>query len=537
VRGPGRRAVVAAAVVLLALVAARSVEATRGTGSLRAGAAAVALRVPPGTPLGGYGASARRLPVPDVLGRHPHAFWFRPHQGQLDPLRGRALVLEDGAARLVWVAADLVAVDRGFTAALRDRLGALGLGDAALIVSASHTHSGPGAHMDVGLLGALSVDRHDPAVRGALLDSLSDAVRRAAAARTPARVGTAAVPGPPVVTSRLGRPLDPELVVLKVVAADGAPIAAVWSYPIHGTMLGPGNRQLSGDVMGVASRDLEQALGVPALFVNAAVGDVSPHRHGHEAAREVGRTLAAAVRGAWDRIAPAGPTPLAVRAARVALPAPHLSLRNCASARVPRWLTLPLGWIVPRDAELVAAAVGSTAWVTGAGRAPDGARARREGGGPSALAARLRRQRLQRLPGLLRHASRLRPDRVRRVHESLRADGRRGPQSRGGRRPARPRRRPVSVRGAGYPAGRTRRRARADFLRAAVFRCTTPFVTALSSVRMASATAVRASASPPASAWRAALIVVRTLDRTIRLRRRRFSFCRIRLIADFVFAT
>ena len=43
-----------------------------------AGAAHVALRVPPGTPLAGYGGLKRRLLFPDVLGRHAHAFWFAP---------------------------------------------------------------------------------------------------------------------------------------------------------------------------------------------------------------------------------------------------------------------------------------------------------------------------------------------------------------------------------------------------------------------------------------------------------------------------
>src|SRR5262245_23957742 len=78
-----------------------------------------------------------------------------------------------------------------------------------------------------------------------------------------------------------------------------------------------------------------------------------------------------------------------------------------------------------------------------------------------------------------------------------------------------------------------RRRASADFLRAAVLRWTTPLLTALSSVRMAS----RIAAGRPApSAARAVLIAPRIFDRIARLRRRRRSACRIRFIADFVFA-
>ena len=71
-------------------------------------------------------------------------------------------------------------------------------------------------------------------------------------------------------------------------AADGQALALLWNYAIHGTMLGAGNLRFSGDVMGVASAILERELRAPVLFVNGAVGDVSPRRHGAAAVREVG---------------------------------------------------------------------------------------------------------------------------------------------------------------------------------------------------------------------------------------------------------
>src|SRR6185436_15077624 len=71
-----------------------------------AGAARVALQVPAGSPLAGYGAFARRLLIPDVLGRHPHAFWFRPSSGERDSLAARALVLESAGVRVALVSVD-----------------------------------------------------------------------------------------------------------------------------------------------------------------------------------------------------------------------------------------------------------------------------------------------------------------------------------------------------------------------------------------------------------------------------------------------
>src|SRR5206468_8239822 len=96
-----RRSVAAAAIVLLAMIPASAAE--RCLDCLQAGAATVSLPVPPGTPLAGYGNWARRLVAPDLFGRFPHAFWFRPHDGVLDPVVARALVLETAETRVVWI--------------------------------------------------------------------------------------------------------------------------------------------------------------------------------------------------------------------------------------------------------------------------------------------------------------------------------------------------------------------------------------------------------------------------------------------------
>jgi neutral/alkaline ceramidase-like enzyme len=331
---------------------------------LTAGAASVALPVPEGTPLAGYGSFLRRLIVPDILGRYPHAFWFRPHTGELDRLAARALVLETDAARVVWIATDLIAVDRGFTDEVARRLPRTDRRSAALVISASHTHSGPGAFLASSVLGFLAVDRGDPDVREAIVGALVEAVRRADLGKRPARVGVAGIEAPPVLSPRIGEPLDHEMVVMKVVSASGAPIALVWNFAIHGTMLGPRNLRLSGDVMGVASRALEQALGVPALFVNGAVGDVSPATHGDAEALKTGSALAATARQAWRGITPRDDGSPSIASVRVELPAPTLPLRNCLGGWMPRTVTVPLGRIFARDATLVGIAVGDAAWVT-----------------------------------------------------------------------------------------------------------------------------------------------------------------------------
>jgi hypothetical protein len=325
-----------------------------------AGAGRAMVALPPGTPLGGYGSFGRRLLVPDLLRRYPHAFWLKPSVGQRDPLAARALVLERDGRRVTWLALDVVAVDRAFTHAIASRLGREA---GTLIVSASHTHSGPGAYVESAVAGFLTMDRLDPVVREALVTASVAAVRLAEAARAPAQVGVAVVDGPAVIVSRLGKPLDHELVVLALRRPDGAPVAVLWNFGIHATMLGASNLQLSADLIGAASQVVEKTLGVPALFVAGALGDVSPARHGAASLPDVGGELAGVVLEGWSAATPIARPTLAARTTTVSLPAPHLSLRNCLGRWVPRALSVPLGEMFPREATLTAVALGEVAWV------------------------------------------------------------------------------------------------------------------------------------------------------------------------------
>jgi len=371
-RAVGACAALAASAVFASALLALAMPATAATaagpaptcaGCVIAGAGRAPLVVPDGTPLAGYGSFARRLIVPDVLNRYPHAFWFRPGRADGEPLAARALVLERDATRVVWVTVDLVAVDRAFTELVTARLARAGVAAGVLIVSASHTHSGPGAFVDSAVLGFLATDREDATVREALLTSVVDAVRRADAARGPARVGLGIATVDAVVRSRIGGPIDSDLVVLSVRRPGGQPVALVWNFAIHGTMLSARNLTLSADVMGAASQALEQEIGAPALFVNGAVGDVSPARHGPAALGEVAAALADAARSAWSTAAAVGDGPLLARVVRVTLPSPHVSLHNCLRGWLPIGAKVPLDGTLPRETTITAVALGDIAWV------------------------------------------------------------------------------------------------------------------------------------------------------------------------------
>jgi hypothetical protein len=337
--------------------------AARSSERLLAGAASVEVSLPPGVPLAGYGGFPRRAWFPDVFGRHPFAFWFRPSTGVHDQFTVRSLVLESGSSRLLWLAVDLVGIDPTLVSELRERLERRGLGGLTVIASASHTHSGPGAYGDSALFGFLAIDRRSPAVRQRILDGLERAARDAEAGKAPAGVAWGRTEVKDITDSRLQEALDPELGVLKVTRPDGRPVAIVWNYAIHGTALGRDNFLLSGDLMGEASARIERQLGVPALFVNGAVGDVSPRPRGWPGVKAAGDALALGAMRAWAA-AGNGSDDLEIARSPVALPEPTAALRNCARGWAPAWMILGLSGAVRSSSEIVAVAIGRTAWVT-----------------------------------------------------------------------------------------------------------------------------------------------------------------------------
>jgi len=351
----------AAAVVLLG--SGIQPAAAAPSARLLAGAMSVTVSLPDDTPLGGYGGFPRRAWLPDLIGRYPDTFWFRPSTGEHDPIKVRALVLEAGSVRVLWLTLDVVGMDPTLLADLRARLDRLGLRYAAVIAAASHTHSGPGAYARSDLFGLLALDRESPRVRGRIFAAMEEAARQAERRKRPASVGTGRAEVAGITDSRVHGALDPELGVLRVMGADKRPIAVVWNYAIHGTMLGRENSKLSGDVMGDAAARIEEQLGAPALYVNGAVGDVSPRQRGWDGVAATGKVLSAAVLALWPRIAADPDQRVITGAETAALPAPGLELRNCLGRWIPRGTRLGLRSALPSTAEIAAVSVGRGAWV------------------------------------------------------------------------------------------------------------------------------------------------------------------------------
>jgi neutral ceramidase len=287
-------------------------------GSLLAGVAEVDITPPPGLPKAGYSANAT------------------DGQGFRTRLRARVLHLQRGPASMAIVQCDLL----GGSAVLA-HLVARHLADctdiplAGLMIGATHTHAGPGQFLGTDFYNRFASNRSgfDPAWAQFLAERIAGAAERAVATRVPARlaVGSTDVWGftrnrsldPHVRNQEVAdKRLDPQrkwvnvdslLHLVRVDTADGAPLAAMVVFGVHGTgisMKAPEyNADLWAYVVGELSHRIEQAAGTRAVVgaIEGTHADIAPAirpgRAGHLEAQRIGRGIGAEAAALWERLA------------------------------------------------------------------------------------------------------------------------------------------------------------------------------------------------------------------------------------------
>src|SRR5262249_14667033 len=220
----------------------------------------------------------------------------QPSLGVRDPLRARALVLAAGDKRIALVSLDLGrAPARASTTAIRTRLKAAGIEHVFLV--ASHTHHGPVREVDDWPTAKNSYVRQ-------LEQKLGDVILDAAKNLKPARLGVASKQ----VTlnrnrhsKREDKPVDRELLVLRVEDGDGKAIAHAVNFAAHATMRDSKERKFSADYPGVLADFVETETSAPCLFLQGAAGDLSANPSGEGGAdkfgRELGREVLALAKG------------------------------------------------------------------------------------------------------------------------------------------------------------------------------------------------------------------------------------------------
>ena len=264
-----------------------------------AGAAEGTLDLPVGTPLGGYSSRCHYLGGSSSQDNRASAYTvgFAESTGIQTRPGLKVLWIENGDDHLVLAKADVIYSFDGMVAELTRRLEESTAEDleGRVILSANHSHASYGPYSDSYHF-YLGGDRYDEEIFQRFAVQLTEVALEAWDNREEVSLGTGwAVDWDPedrVYRDRRGdndslaiwddvEPgygKDPHLNLLKVERLDGSPMAAVYTFGIHGTSLNGDNSMISSDAPGQLEHVFQEQFEEPVVVMHlqGAGGDASP---------------------------------------------------------------------------------------------------------------------------------------------------------------------------------------------------------------------------------------------------------------------
>ena len=223
---------------------------------------------------------AAAVSITPGVGQDDPAVWIAGYRqarratGVHDDLFARALVVDNGSARIALVAVDVVGFLLEQTEKVRQAVRTRGatLGVDHVVVAATHNHESPDT---MGLWGpsAETTGIHLPYQRF-VEDRIVEAITRACDSMRPATLGFAETRAKDlIVDSRLPTVIDDRVLVMHAVdAATGRSLATLVNFASHAEIMGRHNTLLTADYPGYVVRAIERARGGVALFFPGAVG-------------------------------------------------------------------------------------------------------------------------------------------------------------------------------------------------------------------------------------------------------------------------
>lgn len=228
-------------------------------------------------------------------------------QGIYMRLWSRAFIIGDGKQRIVYVCADLCMIYQAVKQAVSARVAADSelseyYNDQNILLSATHTHSGPGGYSHHFIYN-LTTKGFIPQNFDAIVEGIYQSIRRAHQNIEPGKIffarGDAEGYGfnratrpyamnPAEERERYGSDLDKEMTLLKFVSNKGREMGMINWLGVHPTSIGPANRLIGGDNKGLAEywfemdkkADIRDPKSFVAAFALAPAGDVSPNLWG-----------------------------------------------------------------------------------------------------------------------------------------------------------------------------------------------------------------------------------------------------------------
>lgn len=301
--------------------------------SVRVGLAEVDITPPVGFPMAGY-------------------YHERLATGSKDPLKAKAVVFLSDKAQAAWVACDLTGIATDLSQAVRNQAAkTTGIPAANIILSATHSHTAP----DYSKALYDHLEKTKPTIRteyaARLIDGIAQAVAKAHAAAAPVTLHAGSAEQQTPVSFcrrsvmkdgsvktwvglkhpdavRLAAPIDPELGLVRIDAADGKPLGVLSNFALHLDTVG--GLEWSGDYPYFLEQSLRTALktDVVSIFGTGCCGDINhvdPTGQPRLKTDYIGNALGQTAVQGLAKLSPVEQPTLQVRRAVVPLPLQELS--------------------------------------------------------------------------------------------------------------------------------------------------------------------------------------------------------------------
>lgn len=213
------------------------------------------------------------------------------------PLFVRAVVMEAGGRRTAWVNAEICFITLAIKSAVMEGIAHLGFTEDTVMLTAQHTHGGPGGYSHFALYN-MSIPGFVPEVFHVIVEGVVDAIVRAERQMRPAAIRRASGEFPldrdvafnrsliaynsnPEMVEKVAEKdanlaLDRSMLLFRFDAMDGTPIATWNFFGVHATSISNDSHRICSDNKGYAAELMERD-GVISVFAQRKAGDVTPN--------------------------------------------------------------------------------------------------------------------------------------------------------------------------------------------------------------------------------------------------------------------
>jgi hypothetical protein len=240
-----------------------------------------------------FRASVVKIDITPDNSQYLLGYGARKSTGVHDHIYHRIVALDDGTTQFFLVSTEVCI----FSPLEYDHVAAqiksqLGISPMNLWWTATHTHSAPEigpSGLDKIFMGERYQHEVDAEYTALVEQKLIDGIREAQKKLSPARLGVGwgfsqaninrrakDIDGKASLGMDPDGAVDRRIGLLRIDKEDGTLMALIANYPIHGTVMGGENLEISGDAPGIVSEYVEQKTGAPLIFINGSAGNLAP---------------------------------------------------------------------------------------------------------------------------------------------------------------------------------------------------------------------------------------------------------------------